>query len=136
MIIGKITDKINRQMPKPKILLIDDEKNVAQMLKFRLELSWGYQVTVVNSGKEGMEKARTVDFDLVITDYMMPNMNGEEVLDALKKSKPNLPVFMFSVFYDDDSTITDRIRAKADAIISKPVDFDELHKSITRVLAV
>jgi len=118
---------------KFKILLIDDEDNIAQMLKIKLEHDQSYQVEIANSGQEGLAKAEEEKFDLVITDYSMPNMNGEEVLDALKKDNPKLPVFIFTVYYDDDSTIVDRIRAKADAIINKPLDFGQLYQAIAAV---
>jgi len=118
-----------------RILLIDDEKNAAWLFKIRLELSWGYQVTIAHSGKEGLRKFRKENFDLVITDYNIPDLNGEEVLDAIKKKQPELPVCVFVACHDNDPAIIDRIRTKADAIISKPINFDNLHETIRKVLS-
>ncbi|MFC1510954.1 response regulator [Candidatus Margulisiibacteriota bacterium] len=117
-----------------KILLIDDEKKTAQMFRFRLELSWGYQVTIAYSGKEGLRKFRKENFDLAITDYNLPDLNGEEVLDAVKQIQPDLPVCVFVACHDNDPVIIDRIQTKANAVISKPVDFDKLHEMINDVL--
>ncbi|OGC34633.1 hypothetical protein A2548_04610 [candidate division WOR-1 bacterium RIFOXYD2_FULL_41_8] len=119
---------------KIKMLLIDDEKDITDIVKMDLEANWGYLVTTADSGKEGIEQALKNDFDLVVTDFSMPDIDGEIVLDAIKQAKPKLPVLIFSIYHDDDSTIRDSIRKKAAAIVAKPIDYEKLHETIAKIL--
>ena len=64
----------------------------------------------------------------------MPDMNGEEVMDNIKLAKPDLPVLLFSVYHDDDATLSANIRKKAAGIISKPIDHTQLRETINKVL--
>jgi len=121
-------------MDKKKILIIDDEKNLCMLLKLNLENIGEYVVTTAYSGEEGLMKAKETDFDLVITDYKMPGINGREVLNALKQMKPNSPVVLCSVYHDDSSTITALDIAKADGVITKPFDSKKLHNTIREIL--
>lgn len=121
-------------MAKKKILVIDDEKNLCTLIKSNLEHSGEYEVTTACSGQEGLIKAKDIDFDLVITDFKMPGMNGREVLDILKETKPNLPIVFFSVYLDDTTTIRALDLAKVDGIITKPFETEQLYKTIKDVL--
>ena len=116
-------------------MLIDDEQNLIEMVKIKLQFYDEFDVTTVYCGREGVKQAKTSNFDLVITDYNMPDMNGEEVLDALKEMNPDLPVLMFSVHHDDDSTMTSAIRDKVDGVVAKPIDFEVLNATIKNLLA-
>ncbi|OGB88099.1 hypothetical protein A3H38_03345 [candidate division WOR-1 bacterium RIFCSPLOWO2_02_FULL_46_20] len=120
-------------MTKKKILLIDDEKDIIDMVKIRLGVSGSYEVTTTYSGQAGVDQANSQDFDLVITDYNMPDLNGEEVIDAIKKVKPDLPLFLFSIYYDDDETISPAIRAKVDGLVRKPIDYAQLNEMINNL---
>lgn len=122
-------------MDKKKILIIDDEKSLCLLMKLNMESTGEYEVTTVNSGMDGLEKVKQSEYDLVITDYKMPGMDGKQVLAALKEMRPNEPVVLFSVYHDDSSEISSDIRALADGIISKPIDHKRLHEVINRVLA-
>ena len=122
-------------MPKKKILVIDDEKNLCILLKSNLENTGEYEVTTAYSGEEGIKKAKETDFDLVITDFKMPGLNGREVLNALKDLKPNSPVVLCSVYHDDPSTVTALDIAKADGIITKPFEHKQLYKTIKDILS-
>ena len=122
-------------MPKKKILIIDDEKNLCILLKSNLENTGEYAVTTAYSGEEGLKKARETDFDLVITDFKMPGLNGREVLNALKEMRPHSPVVLCSVYHDDPSTVTALDIAKADGIIRKPFEHNQLYNTIKDILA-
>ena len=122
-------------MEKRKILVLDDEKKLCHMVKQRLERGGEYDVTVAYSGAEGIEKAKVTTFDLVITDFNMPGMDGNAVVEALKAMIPQLPVVLFSVYHDDAATITPDILSKADGVISKPINHKQLFKTLEDVLA-
>jgi len=103
--------------------------------ELNLEATGEYEVVTAYSGEEGLTKAKEVDFDLLITDCKMPGIDGKEVLNDLKEIKPHSPVVIFSIYHNDNSTVTSEIKNKADGIISKPIDHEQFHKIIRDVLA-
>jgi len=95
-----------------KILLIEDEPVFVEMFSKRLQ-SEGYEVTTKEDGVAGLEAAITETFDLIITDVMMPHMDGREFINQLKETESgkNIPIFLLSasVSMEDESvkTLTD-----------------------------
>ena len=78
------------------ILAIDDEKAILDMLKRALVL-FGFCVEVAETGQEGIEKFKNTDFDLVVTDILMPGVDGISVLNFIRKSdRPDTPVIGIS----------------------------------------
>lgn len=77
------------------VLLIDDDESYRGLLKIILE-SGGYEIVEAEDGKEGLKKLAESSIDLVITDIMMPEKDGIEVLVELKKRHNKLPVFAIS----------------------------------------
>ncbi len=118
-----------------KILIIDDEEDICEMMKLNLEAGGEFEVTTAYSGESGVEKARDNDFNLVITDYYMPGMDGNEVIEILKKLKPHVPILLFSIYHDDESTLTSSVKQKADGIINKPIHHEQLYSAIKGALA-
>ena len=80
-----------------KILIIDDEPQILLVSAARLKAN-GYAVVTAPSGEQGLKKAQEEIPDLVLLDYVMPEMDGEEVLDRLKKDPVtrHIPVIMFT----------------------------------------
>jgi CheY-like chemotaxis protein len=83
---------------RPSILCIDDDESSLKIRKLLLEVS-GYDVFTAVSGADGI-KALTegIAVDLVLLDYLMPGINGDEVAKQLKQTHPSLPIIMFSAF--------------------------------------
>ena len=83
---------------RPSILCIDDDESSLKIRKLLLEVS-GYNVFTAVSGADGI-KALTegIAVDLVLLDYLMPGLNGDEVAKQLKHRHPSLPIIMFSAF--------------------------------------
>jgi len=80
-----------------KILIVEDEEFISEMYKIKFELS-GYEVFVANDGQEGIDMAKKNFPDLVLLDLMMPNINGYQVLEELRKSPKtkNLKIYILS----------------------------------------
>lgn len=80
---------------KPKILLVDDEVEITELLGDVLRIR-GFDVAEANSGSEAVEKAESADFDVVITDIRMPDMDGLQLMDVLKNRHPKLGFIVIS----------------------------------------
>src|ERR1041385_7446995 len=106
------------------ILIIDDEEIMREILETLLSRE-GYSVRVAASGAEGVELARSVPFDAVIVDVMMPGMDGMAVLEELKKLDDDLPVIMITAFASVENAIAAMKRGAFD-YITKPFKNDEV----------
>ncbi|MDD5437275.1 MAG: response regulator [Candidatus Omnitrophica bacterium] len=82
-------------MGKLKILLIDDEPNFLEMMGPRIK-QWGFDLIEASSGREGLDAIAREHPDVVILDYMMPDMDGIVTLQEIRKTDKNLPVIMFT----------------------------------------
>jgi CheY-like chemotaxis protein len=78
-----------------KILIIDDEIDFLTLIKKRIE-SWGYRVITASSGDEALEALDTTSPRVIILDYMMPDINGIELLRKIRKTNRKIPVIMFT----------------------------------------
>ena len=80
---------------KKKVLLIDDEPDFLDIMGQRIE-SWGYDVTVAADGNEGMDAFMTKSPDAIVLDYMMPDINGIQLLMKIRAVNMKIPVIMFT----------------------------------------
>jgi DNA-binding NtrC family response regulator len=124
-----------------KILVIEDEAAIRRVLvKILSEENDAYQVDEAEDGLVGIEKIKKEDFDLVLCDIKMPKMDGVEVLEAVKKIKPEIPMVMISGHGDLDTAVN-TMRLGAFDYISKPPDLNRLLNTVrialdTKVLVV
>ncbi len=115
-----------------KILIVEDELAIAELEKDYLELS-GFTVDIESSGDTGVERALAEDYNLVILDLMLPNMDGFEICKKIREEK-NIPVIMVSAKKDD----IDKIRGLglgADDYMTKPFSPSELVARVKAHLA-
>lgn len=117
-----------------KILLIEDEASIRRVLnKILTEESKNYEVTEAEDGLAGMELVKNEDFDLILCDIKMPKMDGVEVLEAVKKVKPEIPVVMISGHGDLDTAVN-TMKIGAFDYISKPPDLNRLLNTVRNAL--
>jgi len=133
-----INPKLETRNPKhksmPKILIIEDEAAIRRVLtKILSEESDTYTVDEAEDGKLGFEKIKNEDYDLVLCDIKMPKMNGEELLEAVKKIKPEIPIVMISG-HGDLETAVNTMRLGAFDYISKPPDLNRLLNTVRNAL--
>jgi len=113
-----------------KILIIEDEAAIRRVLvKILSEENDSYQVEEAEDGLSGIEKIKKEDYDLVLCDIKMPKMDGVEVLEAVKKIKPDVPMVMISGHGDLDTAVN-TMRLGAFDYISKPPDLNRLLNTV------
>ncbi len=117
-----------------KILVIEDEAAIRRVLvKILSEESDTYQLDEAEDGLIGIEKIRKEDYDLILCDIKMPKMDGVEVLEAVKKLKPEIPIVMISGHGDIDTAVN-TMRLGAFDYISKPPDLNRLLNTVRNAL--
>ncbi len=117
-----------------KILIIEDEAAIRRVLtKILSEENDSYTVEEAEDGIQGIEKIKNSDYDLVLCDIKMPKMDGVEVLDAIKKIKPEIPFVMISG-HGDMETAIQTMRLGAFDYISKPPDLNRLLNTVRNAL--
>lgn len=113
---------------KKRILIIEDEVSIAELQRDYLEIS-GYDVAIEKTGDKGLARALKEDFDLIILDLMLPNIDGFEICRKVRDIK-NTPILMVSARKED----IDKIRGLglgADDYITKPFSPSELVARVT-----
>ncbi|MBP1225043.1 sigma-54-dependent transcriptional regulator [Flavobacterium sp. 1355] len=117
-----------------KILIIEDEAAIRRVLvKILSEENDTYQVDEAEDGVAGLEKIKNNDYDLVLCDIKMPKMDGVEVLEEVKKIKPEIPMVMISG-HGDMETAIHTMRLGAFDYISKPPDLNRLLNTVRNAL--
>ena len=117
-----------------RILVVEDSATDAHLLKSYLE-NHGYEVSVANTGEEGLEIARSLEPDLIVMDVVMPGINGFQVTRQLTrdKSTQHIPIIIVTTKGQD----TDRIwglRQGAKAYLAKPIDEMQLVETVQQAL--
>ena len=107
-----------------RILLVEDDVAIARSLKEGLE-DEAYAVDVVHDGDEGYRTATADDYDVIILDVMLPEMNGYEVCRALRKDGNQTPIFMLTA-RDAERDIVEGLDMGADDYLAKPFSFEVL----------
>lgn len=117
-----------------KILIIEDEAPIRRVLnKILSEENDTYLVHEVEDGLQGIELVKNEDFDLILCDIKMPKIDGVEVLEAIKKIKPEVPMVMISG-HGDLETAIQTMRLGAFDYISKPPDLNRLLNTVRNAL--
>ena len=117
-----------------RILIIEDEAAIRRVLvKILSEENTSYTVEEAEDGAAGYEKIKNTDYDLVLCDIKMPKMDGVELLEAVKKIKPEIPMVMISG-HGDMETAINTMRLGAFDYISKPPDLNRLLNTVRNAL--
>jgi two-component system OmpR family response regulator/two-component system alkaline phosphatase synthesis response regulator PhoP len=114
------------------ILVVDDERSIRKLLRMQLEAE-GYTVAEAGNGREALEQVRSGGIDLVVLDYMMPEMNGLEACQQLRTEYPGLPVIMLTAKGEEIDRIMG-LELGADDYIAKPYSVREFTARVKAVL--
>jgi PAS domain S-box-containing protein len=115
-----------------KILAVDDEPSIRRLLVEYLKKD-GHHPEPAATGKEALDKFRKSNYDLVITDRAMPEMNGDELAKKIKKASPRTPIIMITGVHVSEKTHAD-LPAGVDRILGKPFSIKELRMAISSVM--
>ena len=115
-----------------RILVVDDEESIRDLLRLVLT-GEGYSVVTANDGEEAIEHLEAQRFNLVITDLVMPKVNGIEVLRAAKRLDPNYPVIVITG-YPSVETVTELVRLGAGDYLTKPFNVDVVIVTVAKLL--
>src|SRR4029077_284359 len=125
MLLGRLTN-----VDVEHILVVDDEEAIREVVSTMLE-SRGYSCTAVSNGRAAQESVRKQTPDLVLSDMIMPEMDGIQLLDWLRGYDPEIPVIMVTAIHDI-STALQAIRRGAYDYILKPFEKDQLFHAVGR----
>ena len=119
----------------PRILAVDDEPNIVRLIQVNL-MRQGYQVETANNGVEALAKIRESMPDLLVSDVMMPEMGGFELLKNIRMDPAlkDLPVIMLTAKTQDTDVLTG-YAGGADMYLTKPFNPAELLQFVKRILA-
>ncbi|HHZ02574.1 MAG TPA: response regulator transcription factor [Tissierellia bacterium] len=110
-------------MGKKKILIVEDEQKIARFLELELKYE-GYEVEIASNGRDGLEKGKSPDIDVIILDLMLPELSGIEVCRRLRQTS-DVPIIMLTA-KDDISDKVMGLDIGADDYMTKPFAVEEL----------
>jgi CheY-like chemotaxis protein len=125
--------EINKGNPVWQILVVDDEPTVSEAIKMMLEHD-GHKVQTANSGREALTLLEPGRFDLVTTDFSMPEMKGDALATAIKQRLPNQRILMISGNGLMSKSSGDPLTG-VDLVIGKPLLLEDLREAIAKVLS-
>ena len=121
---------------KALILLVDDDIGLRGIIHRFLERS-GFSVAIAGNGREALERLGILHIDLLLTDLMMPEISGIELIEAVRKNNPSLPIIAMSADADlrNDGSLELAAQAGANVVLEKPFAMNRLIRELQRLLA-
>lgn len=119
-------------MSQEKILIVDDEERMCRLLRRVLEKE-GYLCHTAMSGVDALSRLERDDYDLIITDIQMPEMNGLELINEVRDYNPELPIVVITAYGTVESAVQ-ALRAGAYDYITKPFENDDIRHAAARAL--
>lgn len=120
-----------------KVLVIDDNPTIVELIKYAVSLQWSYQVVVAYDGVQGLERVLVEQPDCVIIDVKMPKMDGYQLVRCLRGDiqTANIPLIILSAMTREEDQITGLLSG-ADEYLTKPFKPTALNAAIERVLTL
>ena len=115
-------------MANPSILVVDDELLIRDLL-YDFFSGQGWDITVADNGEAALTILRDKEFDLILTDIKMPEMDGLTLTERVRVDYPDLPVIVMTGYPSVDSAVQ-ALRSKVEDYIIKPFNINQLYKVI------
>jgi DNA-binding response OmpR family regulator len=107
-----------------RVLLVEDEKRLAENIARTMREGAGYAVDIANDGERGMFLAESGEYDLLVLDLMIPKLDGQQILTRYRKRGRTAPVLILTARHEKDSIVR-LLNAGADDYMAKPFDLGE-----------
>lgn len=121
---------MNDNVNVPNVLIVDDDKGMCKTLSRILELD-GYAVTTANTGSNGVACIKESPFNIAIVDIKLPDVDGVELLQSIKRTNPDLNIIMMTAYASTENAIK-ALNEGADAFVTKPFDIEELRAIVKK----
>lgn len=115
-----------------QILVVDDEPSVCKAIQMMLKY-YGHDVQTASDGTKALAMFETGKFDLIITDYLMPEMKGDQLVTRIKRCRPGQRIIMVTAFAEDFLAYG-KPTGGVDCVLNKPFSLEELHAAISQVM--
>ena len=116
-----------------KILLIDDDEWIRESLRISFQAE-GCQIVVLETAEEAIEELLCQNYDIIITDYKLPGMDGIEFFKQIKSSHPNTIKILITA-YKSNVVVDEARKVGVQHLIAKPFTFETIEASLTRLTA-
>jgi CheY-like chemotaxis protein len=115
-----------------RILVVDDGPELPKAIRLMLTVSGGYKIDIAAEGESALTQFDAGQYDVVITDYKMPWMDGLQLAAAIKERSPRQPVILITAY--TESLAEQDWQSRVDFLLQKPFSLEELHRALARVL--
>jgi CheY-like chemotaxis protein len=115
-----------------QILVVDDEPTVCKAIQMMLRY-YGHDVQTAKDGTTALALFETSQFDLIITDYLMPEMKGDQLVTLIKRCRPGQRIIMVTAFAED-FLANGKPTGGVDFVLNKPFSLEELRTAISQVM--
>jgi len=112
--------------------VVDDEPTVCKAIQMMLKY-YGHEVQTASDGGEALALFEAGEFDLIITDYLMPEMKGDQLVTRIKRSRPGQRIIMVTAFAEDFISYG-KPTGGVDFVLNKPFSLEELRGAIAKVM--
>jgi two-component system response regulator RegX3 len=115
-----------------RILVVDDEPSVCKAIQMMLKY-YGHEAQTAGDGATALARFEAEQFDLIITDYLMPEMKGDELATHIKRRRPAQRIIMVTAFAED-FLVHGKPTGGVDLVLTKPFSLENLRDAIARVM--
>ena len=116
---------------KKTIFIIEDDNHVLSMMKNYFEYL-GYNVITASNGMDGLKMAKSENYDMVITDIVMPYVSGLGIITIIKERSPDLPVIAITAYGENPEKLA--AEKQADAVLRKPFEMEKLKDNVVKLV--
>lgn len=126
-----LSPAVKEGVMKKTIFIIEDDNHVLSMMKNYFEYL-GYNITTASNGLDGLKMLKSENYDLVITDVVMPYVSGLGIISVIKEKSPNLPVIAITAYGKHPERLAGE--KKADVVLRKPFEMEKLKDHVVKLL--